>query len=103
MHSELDIDAIETFNSRYFSGVANEIARRKAARKKICLVVGSDAHSAECVGLATVEVEVEIETEVEAEQKTKQVEAILRGLKEGRVRIKSCKRTPFWVYFKQLW
>lgn len=103
MHSELDIDAIETFNSRYFSGVANEIARRKAARKNICLVVGSDAHSAECVGLATVEVEVEIETEVEAEQKTKQVEAILRGLKEGRVRIKSCKRTPFWVYFKQLW
>ena len=105
MYSELDIDAIETFNSRYFLGTANEIARRRAARKNIIAVAGSDAHCAECVGLATVEVEVEIETENEAEQKTNQeiqVEAILRGLKEGRVRIKSCKRTPFWVYFKQL-
>ncbi len=99
MHSELDIDAIEIFNSRYFSGVANEIARRKAARKNIIAVAGSDAHSAECVGLATVEVE------TEAEKKSKpeiQVEAILREIKEGKVGIKSCKRTPFWVYFKQL-
>ena len=31
MHSELDIDAIEIFNSRYFFGAANEITRRKAA------------------------------------------------------------------------
>jgi predicted metal-dependent phosphoesterase TrpH len=98
MHSELDIDAIEIFNSRYFSGVANEIARRKAARRNIIAVVGSDAHSAECVGLATVEVEIEVETETEAER----VEAILRRLKEGKVRIKSCKRTSFWVYLKQL-
>ncbi len=94
MHSELDIDAIEIFNSRYFFGVANEIARRKAARRNITAVVGSDAHSAECVGLATVEVEVEIETE--------RVEAILKRIKEGKVRIKSCKRTSFWVYLKQL-
>ncbi len=101
MHSELEIDAIEIFNSRYFLGTANEKARRKAARRNITAVVGSDAHTAECVGLATVEVEVE----TEAEQKTKekiQVEAILRGLKEGKVGIKSCKRTPFWAYFKQL-
>jgi len=101
MHSELDIDAIEIFNSRYFFGIANEIARRKAARRNITAVAGSDAHSAECVGLATVEVEVEIETEQKSKQKM-HVEAILRGIKEGKVRIKNCKRTPFWVYFKQL-
>ncbi len=102
MHSELDIDAIEIFNSRYFFGVANELARRKTARKNITAVVGSDAHSAECVGLATVQVEVEVETEAEQKPEQKlQVEAILRGIKEGKVGIKSCTRTPFGVYFKQ--
>jgi len=95
------IDAIEIFNSRYFTGVANALARRTAATNNIIAVAGGDAHSAECVGLATVEVEVE----TEAEQKTKQkmqTEAILRELKKGKVRIKSCKRTPFWIYLFQL-
>ncbi len=103
VHSELDIDAIEIYNSRYFFGVANEIASRKVARRSITAVAGSDAHSTECVGLATVEVEVEVETEAEKKSKQKmQVEAILRRIKDGEVGIKSCKRTPFWVYFKQL-
>ena len=88
----LDVDAIETLNSRYFSGIANKIAKKKAARNSITAVAGSDAHSAECVGLATVEVEVE----------TEQVEAILMAIKKGEVRIKSSKRTPFWVYLSQL-
>ena len=99
VHSELDIDAIEIFNSRYFFGVANGIARRKADRKNIIAVVGSDAHSAECVGLATVEVEVEIEQQ--SEQKML-LDATLSGIKEGKVKIKSCEKTPFWTYFKQL-
>jgi predicted metal-dependent phosphoesterase TrpH len=99
VHSELDIDAIEIFNSRYFSGIANGIARRKAARRNITAVVGSDAHSAECVGLATVEVDVEIEQQ--SEQKML-LDATLSGIKEGRVKIKSCEKTPFWTYFKQL-
>jgi len=99
MHS--GIDAIEIFNSRYFFGVANKIARRRAARNNIVAVAGSDAHSAECVGLTTVEVETEVGTKQKPELKT-QVEAVLKRIKEGKVRIKSCKRTPFWVYFKQL-
>ncbi|MGB7532533.1 MAG: CehA/McbA family metallohydrolase [Halobacteriota archaeon] len=100
LHSELDnVDAIEIFNSRYFFGVANEIARRKAARKNITAVVGSDTHSAECVGLATVEVEVEIEQQ--SEQKML-LDVTLSGIKEGKVKIKSCEKTPFWIYFKQL-
>lgn len=99
VHPELDIDAIEIFNSRYFSGVANEIARRKASRRNITAIAGSDAHSAECVGLATVEVEVEIEQQ--SEQKML-LDATLSGIKAGNVKIKSCEKTPFWIYFKQL-
>jgi predicted metal-dependent phosphoesterase TrpH len=89
------IDAIEIFNSRYFTGVANTLARRTAATNNIIAVAGSDAHSADCVGLATVEVEVDVA------QKPEYV-AILRELKEGKVRIKSCKRTPFWIYLTQM-
>lgn len=83
------IDAMEIFNSRYFTGLGNKIARIKAARNNITAVSGSDAHSAECVGLATVMVEAEPEHE-----------AILRAIKEGKVQIKTCKRTPFWIYFQ---
>jgi predicted metal-dependent phosphoesterase TrpH len=89
------IDAVEVFNSRYLSGTANKIASRKAAHKNLSAVAGSDAHSAECVGLATVEVEVDVPQKPE-------YEAILRELKEGKVRIESCKRTPFWIYISQL-
>jgi predicted metal-dependent phosphoesterase TrpH len=83
------IDAIEIFNSRYFTGLGNKIAGIKAARNNITAVAGSDAHSAECVGLATVVVETEPDQE-----------AILGAIKEGKIQIKNCKRTPLWVYFK---
>ena len=91
------IDAIEIYNSRYLSGVANALARRTAATNNIIAVAGSDAHSAECVGLATVEVEVEVDIAQKPEY-----EAILKKIKKGKVRIKSCKRTPFWIYLSQL-
>lgn len=96
-----DIDAIEIFNSRYFIGVANEMARRVASRNNITAVVGSDAHSAEAVGLATVEVEVEAEAKAESESKP-EVEAILKRIKEGAVRIKSCKKMPFLLFSSQI-
>lgn len=94
-----DIDAIETYNSRYFFGFANTLARRMAATNNVIAVAGSDAHSAECVGLVTVEVVVEIEQQ--SEQKML-LDATLSGIKEGKVKIKSCEKTPFWIYFKQL-
>lgn len=93
-----EIDAIEVFNSRYFSGAANRIALRKAASNNITTVAGSDAHSADCVGLATLEVEVEVETET---AKKPEQETILKQLKKGKVRLKSCERTPFYVYLSQ--
>jgi predicted metal-dependent phosphoesterase TrpH len=91
------IDAIETFNSRYISGVANRIASRTAARGGITAVAGSDAHSAEYVGLATVAVEIESGDE----QKT-EYEAILRAIKAGKVSLKDTNRTPFGVFFSQM-
>jgi predicted metal-dependent phosphoesterase TrpH len=91
------IDAIETFNSRYVTGVANRIASRTAACGGITAVAGSDAHSAEYVGLATVEVAVDVE-----DAHTSEHEAILKGIKGGKVRIKSHKRTPFGVFFSQM-
>lgn len=87
------IDAIEVFNSRYIVGAANKRARIMAARNGITAVAGSDAHSADCVGLATVEVDGAPRSEEEA---------VLKRIKEGEVRIKSCMRTPFWLYLAQL-
>jgi len=83
------IDAIEIYNSRFFTGLGNKIARITAARNNITAVAGSDAHSADCVGLATVIVETEPDPK-----------AILRAIKQGKVRLNSCKRTPFFGYFK---
>lgn len=83
------IDAIEIYNSRFFTGLGNKIARITAARNNITAVAGSDAHSADCVGLATVIVESEPDPK-----------AILRAIKQGKVRLSSCKRTPFFGYFK---
>jgi predicted metal-dependent phosphoesterase TrpH len=83
------IDALEIYNSRYFTGLGNKIARITAARNNITAVAGSDAHSADCVGLATVIVESEPDPK-----------AILHAIKQGKVRLNSCKRTPFFAYFK---
>lgn len=90
------IDAIEIFNSLCFFGGANKRARIMAARNGVIAVAGSDAHSAECIGLATIEVEIG--------QQSKQkmpVGVILRRIKEGKVKIKSRRKTPPWIYFKQ--
>ncbi|MBN1762273.1 MAG: CehA/McbA family metallohydrolase [Methanomicrobia archaeon] len=93
------VDAIEVFNSRSFTGIANEKARKTAVRNKSTTVSGSDAHSADCVGLATVVVAVDVN--VNAAQKP-ECKAILRALKEGKVQLKDTKRTPFWLYLSQM-
>ena len=90
------VDAVEVFNARYFTGIANEMARRTAVRNKSTTVAGSDAHSADCVGLATVAVAVDVDAN--AAQRP-EYEAILVAIKEGKVQIKDTKRTPFWLYF----
>jgi predicted metal-dependent phosphoesterase TrpH len=89
------VDAIEVFNARYFTGLANAWAKWTAARHGITAVAGSDAHTADCVGLATVEVVVSATAKLEPA-------LIVKRLKEGAVRITRCQRAPRGMYYAQL-
>lgn len=89
------VDAIEVFNARYFTGLGNAWARWTAARHRITAVAGSDAHTADCVGLATVELVVPAAGKREPALLVKQ-------LKEGAVRIGRCQRAPRRRYYAQI-
>lgn len=83
------VDAVETFNSRYIVGSANQKAARIAKRLGKPCVGGSDAHNARFVGFGR--------TYVEAE---KNVPAILDAIRAGKV---SCggRKTPLRTYTRQ--
>jgi len=83
------VDAVETFNSRYIVGSANQKAARIAKRLGKPCVGGSDAHNAKFVGFGR--------TYVESE---KNVPAILDAIRAGRV---SCggRKTPLRTYTRQ--
>ena len=89
------IDAIEVFNARYFTGLGNAWARWTAARHGLTAVAGSDAHTADCVGLATVAVEVSASSKLAPALLVKQ-------LKEGTVRIARSQHAPRSMYYAQL-
>jgi predicted metal-dependent phosphoesterase TrpH len=93
-----EIEAIEVFNSRYFTGLGNLWAWRMAKRADKIAVAGSDAHSADCVGLATVTVE----ADADEIARMSDHQAIVKALKAGSVRVKAKKRTPFCLYLSQL-
>ena len=93
-----EIEAIEVFNSRYFTNFGNLRARLMAKRTGKIAVAGSDAHSADCVGLATVTVDVDADEIARMPDH----QAIITALKAGRVRAKARKRTPFFLYLSQL-
>ncbi|MCK9580614.1 MAG: PHP domain-containing protein [Methanoregula sp.] len=83
------VDAIESFNSRYIVGSANNKAARIAKRLGKPCVGGSDAHNAKFVGFGR--------TYVDAE---KNVPAILDAIRAGKV---SCggTKTPLRTYTRQ--
>jgi len=83
------VDAVETFNSRYIVGSANQKAARIAKRLGKPCVGGSDAHNAKFVGFGR--------TYVDAE---KNVPAILDAIRAGKV---SCggRKTPLRTYTRQ--
>lgn len=83
------VDAVESFNSRYIVGSANNKAARIAKRLGKPCVGGSDAHNAKFVGFGR--------TYVDAE---KNVPAILDAIRAGKV---SCggKKTPLRTYTRQ--
>jgi predicted metal-dependent phosphoesterase TrpH len=84
-----EVDAVETFNSRYITGSANRRAAREAlSRNKPC-VGGSDAHNARFVGYGL--------TFVDADRDPA---SILQAIREGRTKAGG-RMTPLRTYTSQ--
>ncbi|WP_135663679.1 PHP domain-containing protein [Halorhabdus rudnickae] len=83
-------DAIEVYNSRLLTGLANRQARTFAREHGIPQTAGSDAHIAEMVGRAI--------TLVDADERS--VDAILSAIVEGRTQTDG-RRTPWHISFRQ--
>ena len=60
---DLDIDAIETLNSRYIFGYSNWRAKRLATKRKIPEIGASDAHFLGAIGSCVTELEAEFSVE----------------------------------------
>lgn len=85
------IDAIEVFNSRYITGIANKRAKWFSKNKDIPMVAGSDAHIPEVIGYGT--------TIVYGE---KTVEGVLEAISENKTDFEA-KKTPIALFLKQAW
>lgn len=83
------VDAVETFNSRYIVGSANQKAARIARRLGKPCVGGSDAHNARFVGFGR--------TFVDAEPT---VPSILQAIRDGHVS-SGGRKTPLRTYTRQ--
>ncbi len=91
--SGMDVDAVETLNSRYITGFSNWRAGRMADRLGRPAVSGSDAHVVDTVGFGTTEVEVD---------GTLSVDGVLSAIRSGRVRA-AVKMTPLRIYLRQMY
>ncbi|PSQ09564.1 phosphoesterase [Halobacteriales archaeon QS_5_70_15] len=85
-----DVDAIEVYNSRLLTGLANRWAEQFAERNGLPMTAGSDAHISEMVGQAV--------TKVDADERS--ADGILRAVKEGRTTVLG-KRTPWRISLRQ--
>jgi len=85
-----DVDAIEVYNSRLLTGLANRWAEQFAERNGLPMTAGSDAHISEMVGQAV--------TQVDADERS--ADGILRAVKEGRTTVLG-KRTPWRISLRQ--
>jgi predicted metal-dependent phosphoesterase TrpH len=83
-------DAVETYNSRLLTGLANRRAERFARRHGLPMTAGSDAHIAEMVGRAA--------TLVDADERS--AAAVLDAIREGRTSLDG-RRTPWRISFLQ--
>ncbi len=80
-----DIDALEVFNSRTKFNYFNKKAQKYAEENKIIEIIGSDAHHAEALGDAIIEME-DFETK----------EDFLKNLKEAKFYRKRLRLRDFW-------
>ncbi|MBW6518082.1 MAG: PHP domain-containing protein [ANME-2 cluster archaeon] len=87
--SGLDVDAIETLNSRFILGRFNKLAVRMAEELELPMLGNSDAHFVEMVGRAY--------TEIDSEPS---VDAIFKAVQSGKTTVQGT-RTPLLVQFRQ--
>ncbi|MFB6305237.1 MAG: CehA/McbA family metallohydrolase [Haloferacaceae archaeon] len=83
-------DAIEVFNSRLLTGIANRRARNFAAARDLPMTAGSDAHIKEMIGRAA--------TDLATDERS--VEAVLDAIRDGRTSVTG-RRTPWHVSVRQ--
>jgi hypothetical protein len=83
-------DAIEVYNSRLLTGLANRRAERFAASRDLPMTAGSDAHISEMVGQAV--------TDVRTDDAS--VEGILEAIRRGETSVVG-RRTPWRISFRQ--
>lgn len=86
----LDIDAIETLNSRYIFGYSNWRAKKLAEEREIPQIGSSDAHFIGAIGSCI--------TEVDADSS---VDSILKGILSGKTRVFG-DRTPLPLILKEV-
>ncbi|MDZ7688468.1 MAG: PHP domain-containing protein [Halobacteriales archaeon] len=77
-----DCDAVETYNSRLLTGIANRRARRFARANDLPEVGGSDAHIPAMVGQTYTEIDAEADAD-----------AVLKAIRDGRTEVHG-RRTP---------
>ncbi|MDF1557944.1 MAG: PHP domain-containing protein [ANME-2 cluster archaeon] len=87
--SDLDVDAIETLNSRYILGRFNAKAVQMAEELELPMLGNSDAHFVEMVGRAYSEIE-----------SGPSVDAIFKAISSGKTTVHGT-RTPLIVQFQQ--
>ena len=86
----LDIDAIETLNSRYIFGYSNWRAKRLAEKRGIPKIGASDAHFLDAIGSCVTELEAEFS-----------VESIIKGILSGKTNVFG-NRTPLPLIMKEV-
>jgi hypothetical protein len=87
---DLDVDAIETLNSRYIFGYSNWRAKKLAIKRGIPQIGASDAHFLGAIGSCV--------TEVQADLKT---ESINKGILSGKTKVHGV-RTPLALIMKEV-
>ncbi|HTX61441.1 MAG TPA: PHP domain-containing protein [Methanobacterium sp.] len=86
----LDMDAIETLNSRYIFGFSNWRARRLALKRSIPQIGASDAHFPGAIGSCVTELHAELDSE-----------SILNEIISGKTRVYG-DRTPIPLIMKEV-
>ena len=87
---DLDVDAIETLNSRYILGYSNWRAKKLAIKRGIPQIGSSDAHFLGAIGSCVTEVEAELTTE-----------SIIKGILSGKTEVYG-DRTPLPLIMKEV-